>query len=174
MAVRFRAVSWFFIALPATRAVRTAWPLKRSAADCHNLSEGWRCSSGSKGYWFSTSDGGGCVDAIVRRLQSIIEKIASVRFRAMPVWVGVGRLTGSQFGYMGARKKRRSGDTTVAKVIEFYVPKTFRMPVSQLPRAAGGTVIAFRPRPANTLDSSGSSRTCEFEPRSRSAVVDRK
>ena len=114
------------------------------------------------------------MDAIVRRLQSIIEKIASVRFRALPVWVGVGRLAGSQFGDMEARKKRRRGDTTMAKVIEFYVPETFRMPVSQLPRAARGTVIAFRPRPANPLDSDGSSRTFELEPRSRSAIVDRK
>src|SRR5215510_10555979 len=110
MAVRFRAVSRFFIALPATRAVRAAWPLKRSAADCHNLSEGWRCSSGSKGYWVSTSDGGGCVDAIVRRLQSIIEKIASVRFRALPVWVGVGRLNGSPFADIDARTQRVGRD----------------------------------------------------------------
>src|SRR5262252_4243768 len=86
------------------------------------------------------------VDAILCRLQSFVEKVALVRFRALPVWVGVGRVTRSQFGALGPRTKLKGGNTTMAKVIEFYVPDSFQKLPPEAPQEHRGKILMFRPR----------------------------
>ena len=110
------------------------------------------------------------MDAIVRHLQSFIEKIAFVRFRALPVWVGVGRPAGSQFGGLGTRKKLKDRCATVAKVIEFYVPETFRTRATRVSSQDRGKVIEFRAQIVHGLDTNG--REGRPEPHPLSAVVD--
>ncbi len=92
------------------------------------------------------------MDAILCRLQSFIEKVAFVRFRALPMWVGVGRLAGSQFGAVGTRTKLKGRKIMMAKVIEFYVPDTFRTRGVQGPTGDRGKVIEFRPLAVNSFD----------------------
>jgi len=86
------------------------------------------------------------VDEILCRLQSFVEKTALVRFRTLPVWVGVGRVTRSQFGAVGPRTKLKGGDTTMAKIIEFYVPDSFHNLPPEAPKEHRGKVLVFRPR----------------------------
>jgi hypothetical protein len=68
------------------------------------------------------------------------------------MWVGVGRLAGSQLSSLGTGKKLKGRDDSMADVIEFYVPESFRKCVTQVPSKEPGKVIEFRPRPVNTLD----------------------
>ena len=93
----------------------------------------------------------GDVGAILCCLQNVIEEISSVRFRAVPMWLGVGRYSGSQFRGMGGEQAEGLG-TAVAKLIEFYVPENFRPRVSEGARENRGKVIEFRPRSENDKD----------------------
>ena len=92
------------------------------------------------------------MDAILCRLQSFVEKVTLVRFRALPVWVGVGRVTRSQFSDLGTRAKLKGGNTTMAKVIEFYVPDNFRDLPPEAPQGHRGKILIFRPRPTNLVE----------------------
>jgi len=92
------------------------------------------------------------VDEILCRLQSFVEKVALVRFRALPVWMGVGRLTRSRFGVVRARTKLKGGDTTMAKIIEFYVPDGFHNLPPEVPKEHRGKILMFRPRLTNLVE----------------------
>lgn len=113
------------------------------------------------------------MDAILCCLQSLIEKVASMRFRTLPVWVGVGWLAGSQFGCMGTRKKLTIGDTTVAKVIEFYVPDSFRKKELLTPGECRGRVIEFKSRHSDGAGLAGREELDQVLPQTHSAAVDR-
>lgn len=86
------------------------------------------------------------MDAILCRLQSFIEKVPFVRFRALSMWLGVGRGTRSRFSVVGARTKLKSRDTSMGKIIEFYVPDAFHNLPAEVPKERCGKVIVFRPR----------------------------
>jgi hypothetical protein len=115
--------------------------MKRFEPDWHNSGEVRRAVRGSK-----------YVDEILCRLQSFVKKIALVRLRALPVRVGVGRLTRSQFGGLGARTKLKGGYTTMAKVIEFYVPDSFKNLPPEVPQEHRGKILMFRPRVAELIE----------------------
>ena len=85
------------------------------------------------------------MDAILCCLQGSVEEISSVRFRALPVWLGVGRYSGSQFRCVGGEQAEGLG-IAVAKLIEFYVPERFRPRASEVPPENRGKVLEFRPR----------------------------
>ena len=113
----------------------------------------------------------GNVDAILRCLQNVIKKISSVRFRALPVRLGVGRRSRSQFGCMGGEQAEGVG-TAVAKLIEFYVPTSFRAPERPARARSCGIVIEFRARNAEPSGRIGNESRCESAPSERAAVVD--
>ena len=91
------------------------------------------------------------MDAILCCLQGSLEEISSVRFRALPVWLGVGRYSGSQFRCVGGEQAEGLG-IAVAKLIEFYVPERFRSRASEVPPEDRGRVIEFRPRNVDASD----------------------
>lgn len=91
------------------------------------------------------------VDAILRCLQVSDEEVSSVRFRALPVRLGVGRRPRSQLRGMGGEQAEGMG-TTVAKLIEFYVPENFRPRVLKVLPDGGGKVIEFPPRTVDEDD----------------------
>ena len=91
------------------------------------------------------------MDAILCRLQGSVEEISSVRFRALPVWLGVGRYSGSQFRCVGGEQAEGLG-IAVAKLIEFYVPERFRPRASEVPPENRGKVLEFRPRNGDDKD----------------------
>lgn len=112
--------------------------------DCHNPVEVGTDVRGSED-----------VDAILCRLQSFVDKVAAARFRALPVWLGVGRVARSRISVVRARTKLKSRDTSMGKVIEFSVPDGFHNRSPEAPRKRRGKVIVFRPRVAvlDELDS---------------------
>lgn len=116
------------------------------------------------------ADGGTHVDAILRRLQIFITEVASVRFRALPVRLGVGRHTGSQFGHLGNEQDERLG-LAVAQLIEFYVPDNFRR-TFQVPSDPRGKVIEFPKRNVDATKGNGCAHLAERLQRVLSAVVD--
>jgi hypothetical protein len=110
------------------------------------------------------------VDAILRHLQIFIKEVASVRFRALPVRLGVGRHTGSKFGRLGNEQDERLG-LVVAQLIEFYVPDNFRLTL-QVPSEPRGKVIEFPQRNVPPNDGAGCAKIAECLQRVLSAVVD--
>ena len=112
----------------------------------------------------------GNVDAILCYLQGFIKKISSVRFRALPVRLGVGRRSRSQFGCVGGEQAEGVG-IAVAKLIEFYVPIGFRAP-ERPAHAPRGVVIEFRSRNAEPSGRIGKESRRESAPIDRPAVVD--
>jgi hypothetical protein len=93
----------------------------------------------------------GDVDAILCCLQGSVEEISSVRFRALSMWMGVGRYSRSQFRCVGGEQAEGLG-IAVAKLIEFYVPESFRRRASEVPPEDRGKVIEFRPRNVDAGD----------------------
>jgi hypothetical protein len=91
------------------------------------------------------------VDAILCCLQVFVEKISSVRFRALPMRLGVGRRSRSQFRCVGGEQAEGVG-IAVAKLIEFYVPEKYRPRVLKVLPEGRGEVIEFRPRTADESD----------------------
>lgn len=110
------------------------------------------------------------MDAILRRLQIFIKKVASLRFRALPVRLAVGRHTGSQFGRLGNEQDERLG-LVVALLIEFYVPDNFRR-TFQAPPESRGKVIEFPKKNVDATKGHGSAHLAERLQRVLSAVVD--
>jgi hypothetical protein len=47
---------------------------------------------------------------------------------------------------LGTKITRKAGNDDMAKVIEFYIPETFRKPVKWIPESQRGKVIEFRPQ----------------------------
>ena len=94
------------------------------------------------------------VDAILCRLQSLIKKVASLRFCALPLRMGVGGHTRSQFRRLGNEQDERLGPA-VAKLIEFHIPDTFRRSASPIPGEHAGKVIEFRRRDADAHSTNG-------------------
>jgi hypothetical protein len=93
----------------------------------------------------------GDVDAILCYLQGFIEEVSSVRFRALSMWMGVGRYSRSQFRGVGGEQAEGLGNA-VAKLIEFYVPEGFRPRALEVPAEDRGKLIEFRPRDVDTKD----------------------
>jgi len=85
------------------------------------------------------------VDEILCRLQESVEETAPVRFGKVPLRMGMGRLSGLQFGRVGDEQNEGLG-LTVAKVIEFYVPNIFRPRSITFSGEHRGKVIEFPPR----------------------------
>lgn len=113
------------------------------------------------------------MDAILCRLQSSAEKIAPMRFRALPMWVGVGWRTRSKLGCLGSNEPTEGLGLIVAKLIEFYVPENFRMPALQVPAKHPGKVIEFHPQNAGASDTDAVERPLllTLQP-ARSSAVD--
>lgn len=65
------------------------------------------------------------VDAILCHLQELVEETASMRFRSLPVRVGVGGHSGLQLGRVGDESNDRVGAATLAKLIEFDAADRF-------------------------------------------------
>ena len=91
------------------------------------------------------------MDAILCCLQGSLEEISSVRFRTLSMWMGVGRYSRSQFRCVGGEQAEGLG-IAVAKLIEFYVPESFRPRRSEVPAEDRGKVIEFRPRDVDASD----------------------
>jgi hypothetical protein len=74
------------------------------------------------------------VDAFMCNLQGVTTEVASLRFRPLPMRLGVAR-------------KRRSieirTDKQMAKIIAFYVPNHFRKNGKWIPQGNRGKVIEF-------------------------------
>lgn len=97
------------------------------------------------------------VDAFLCYLQISIEKISSMRFRTLPMWLGMGWLAGLQFGCMGS-EQTKGVRTAMAKLIEFHVPEHFQPRALDLPEGHRAKVIEFRPRKRDT------NATVNYEP----------
>ena len=67
------------------------------------------------------------------------------------MWMGVGGYSRSQFRGVGGEQAEGLG-ITVAKLIEFYVPESFRPRASEVPAEERGKVIEFRPRDEDAND----------------------
>jgi hypothetical protein len=67
------------------------------------------------------------VDAIMRRLQGSAEKAPIMRFGALPMRMGVAGIwiLPSRLGE-SRNERSNAGDQSVANVVEFYIPTTFR------------------------------------------------
>ena len=91
------------------------------------------------------------MDAFLCYLQKLVKKVSSVRFRALPVRLGVGRHSRSQFRCLGGEQVEGDG-IAMARLIEFYVPNGFRPRQRQAPEQCSGIVIEFRGREAKQSD----------------------
>ena len=86
------------------------------------------------------------MDAILCRLPSFVAKVVFARFRTLPVWLGVGRVARSRFSVVGPKRELKNRDTSMGKVIEFYVPDGFDNLPPEVQVKDRGKVIVFRPR----------------------------
>ena len=86
--------------------------------------------------------------------------------------LGMGRNSRSQLRGMGGKQAEGVG-ITVAKLIEFYVPESFKPRVVRVLPEGRGKVIEFRPRTADSSDADKESlwRRFTLMPM-RSVVVD--
>jgi hypothetical protein len=84
------------------------------------------------------------VDAIVRPMQGTPKKAAIVRFGALSMRMGVAGIWNLPSGPdQSGNGRRKAGDRSVANVVEFYVPSTFRKRVRWTPPEQRGKVIEF-------------------------------
>jgi hypothetical protein len=86
------------------------------------------------------------VDAIMRRLQGSPEKAPIMRFGALPMRMGVAGIWILPPRLGESRNERSNpGDQSVANVVEFYIPTTFRKRVKWTPPEQRGKLIEFYP-----------------------------
>lgn len=79
--------------------------------------------------------GGDYVDAFMRGVQGAVAKVKTLRFGALRVRMGMERLgVGRNVGNKGA---------AVAKVIEFYIPSSFRKKEKWVPAHKRGKILEF-------------------------------
>ena len=111
------------------------------------------------------------VDAILCNLQSVIKETATVRFRALPMRLGVGRPAGSEYGRLESSTGVERLGHAVAELIKFYVPRKFQPRTVRLVRKNRGKVIEFRPREVGAVDSADGGRKFILLP-VRASVMD--
>ena len=84
------------------------------------------------------------MDAFMPNVQDPPKKVAIVRFGPLFLWVGVAGIR-----KLSPRPKpdhndcRKAGDRSVANVVEFYIPSTFRKQVKWTPPEQRGKLIEF-------------------------------
>ena len=83
------------------------------------------------------------MDEILRGMQIALTEIAPVRFRSLLVRMGMAGSRAVEPVHTGVVEKR--GRKAVAKVIEFYIPTSFRKRVKWIPLEQRGKVIEFCP-----------------------------
>lgn len=86
------------------------------------------------------------MDEIMRGMQGRPEETAAVRLGPLRLWLGVA-------GTHGKHAFRCDGDSrgrVMAKIIEFYIPTTFRKSGKWVPPRERGKVIEFAPETKKT------------------------
>jgi hypothetical protein len=89
---------------------------------------------------------GNHVDAVMCHMQGTPQKAAIVRFDSLSMRIGVAGIGSLPSGpEQSGNERRKAGERSVANVVEFYIPSTFRKRVKWTPPGQRGKLIEFYP-----------------------------